>query len=193
MAIMNEDYSRPHVVIIGAGITGLAAAYEITRHGILVTVVEKENEIGGLAGSFSLGGQRLEKFYHHWFTSDQHIIQLLQDIGCSDQILYFPTRMGIYLDNAFFKLSTPFDVLCFKPLSLLNRIRLGLLILRVRQVKDWKKLESQTAQEWLVELCGPDVYRFVWEPLLKGKFGPFASEISAVWFWFRTRYDFQRN
>jgi protoporphyrinogen oxidase len=44
-------------------------------------------------------------------------------------------------------------------------------------------LESVTAKEWLLRLCGPEVYRVVWEPLLRGKFGPFAPEISAVWFW----------
>lgn len=44
-------------------------------------------------------------------------------------------------------------------------------------------MESITAQEWLLKLCGTKVYKVVWEPLLRGKFGSLASEISAVWFW----------
>jgi len=64
-----------------------------------------------------------------------------------------------------------------------DRIRLGLLTLRARQVKDWKALESETAVDWLKRLGGETVYKVVWEPLLKGKFGPYAEQVSAVWFW----------
>jgi len=71
----------------------------------------------------------------------------------------------------------------FKPLGLLDRIRLGLLVLKARRVKDWRQLESITARQWLMGLCGEKVYELIWEPLLRGKFGPFAPEISAVWFW----------
>jgi protoporphyrinogen oxidase len=89
----------------------------------------------------------------------------------------------MYFANNFFKLSSPLDVLRFTPLSFANRIRLGLLALRARAVQDWKELEELTAEEWLVKLGGRQVYRVVWEPLLQGKFGPFAPRISAVWFW----------
>ena len=44
-------------------------------------------------------------------------------------------------------------------------------------------LESKTAEEWLIRLGGERVYRVVWQPLLEGKFGPFAADVSAVWFW----------
>jgi protoporphyrinogen oxidase len=89
----------------------------------------------------------------------------------------------MYYAHKFFRLSTPKDVLQFKPLSLLNRIRLGYVALAARRVKHWKLLEKQTAKEWLLRSCGKQVYRVVWEPLLIGKFGEFADEVSAVWFW----------
>ncbi|MCK5172161.1 MAG: FAD-dependent oxidoreductase, partial [Planctomycetes bacterium] len=180
---MNDSQHRSHVVVIGAGFTGLTAAYEISRQGIGVTVVEKDDAVGGLAKSFSIEGQQLERFYHHWFNNDEYAIQLIKDLGLDSNIEYNSTRTGIYMDNEFFKLSTPFDVLRFKPLSLVNRFRLGLLVLRARRVKDWRPLESMTAKQWLLKLCGSEVYHVVWEPLLRGKFGLFASEISAVWFW----------
>ncbi len=181
--LVNNNNHKSHVVIIGAGFTGLAAAYEISRQGIGVTVFEKEDELGGLAGSFKIDGGWLEKFYHHWFNNDKYIIQLAKDMGAEDQVIFRPTMTGVYFDKKIFKLSTPMDVLRFKPLSLLNRIRLGLLVLKARRVKDWKQLESITAGEWLIGLCGEKVYEVVWEPLLRGKFGSSAPEISAVWFW----------
>ena len=37
------------VAIIGGGITGLTAAYELTKRGINVTVFEKDEYLGGLS------------------------------------------------------------------------------------------------------------------------------------------------
>lgn len=173
----------PHIVIIGGGFTGLTAAYQLTRQGFRVTVLEREAEIGGLAGSFEVNGQRLEKFYHHWFTNDRYVMELVQELNVHDQVIYRPTRTGIYYANNFFKLSSPLDLLKFKPLNWFNRLRLGFFALWSRRLKNWQKLESLTAKEWLLKVCGRQVYQVVWEPLLRGKFGSFAENVSAVWFW----------
>jgi len=172
-----------HVVIIGAGYCGLAAAYELTKRGIKTTVIERDADIGGLAGTFEVNGARLEKFYHHWFTNDAHVMGLINELGKHDQILLRQTRTGMYYANNFFKLSTPLDLLRFTPLSFVDRIRLGLLALKARRVKDWRTLENVTAADWLRSMGGERVYQVVWEPLLRGKFGEVAEEVSAVWFW----------
>ena len=174
---------KGHVAVIGGGVTGLACAYELGRNGFSTTVLERDHEVGGLAGSFLVNGVRLEKFYHHWFTNDQHVMKLVRELGKEDQVVLRPTRTGMYYANSFFRLSTPLDLLRFSPLTFTDRIRLGLLTLRARQVKDWRALESLTAAEWLRELGGDKVYKVVWEPLLRGKFGKVADEVSAVWFW----------
>lgn len=179
----NLKKEQEKVVIIGAGFTGLSIAYELARNGIASVIIEKDDEIGGLGGSFNIGRERLEKFYHHWFNNDYHALQLAKELNCDSELLYSPARTGIYLNGSFYKMSNPVDVLRFKPLSMLNRIRLGLLVLKARRIKDFRQLESVTAEKWLLKQCGKQVYRVVWEPLLRGKFGPFASQISAVWFW----------
>src|SRR3712207_5298728 len=171
------------IVIAGGGFTGLAAAYELAAAGRKVVVLEKEAMVGGLASGFMVGDFTLEKFYHHWFTNDVHVMDLIRDIGCEDQVVFRPTRTGMYYANTIFRLSTPVDLLKFKALSFANRIRLGLLALRARRIRNWKAIEHLTAREWLTSLAGPEVFRVVWEPLLVGKFGPFADKIGAVWFW----------
>ena len=180
---MATEGNQPHVVVVGGGFGGLAAAYELGRHGVRATVLERDGQVGGLAGSFEAGGAQLEKFYHHWFTSDVHVMELIDELGERDRVLLRPTRTGAYYANRFFKLSTPVDLLRFSPLPLFGRIRLGLMALRARRVKDWHCLENRTASDWLREIGGEQVYRVVWEPLLKGKFGELAEEVAAVWFW----------
>lgn len=172
-----------HVVIIGAGFTGLAAGYEFAKAGVRVTLIDPDTQVGGLAGSFTVNGVPIEKFYHHWFTNDRHVIDLVQELNLQANVLHRPTRTGMYYAKTIFRLSNPLDVLKFTPLSFIDRLRLGWLAVRARMIKDWRDLESLTAAEWLQSLGGKNVYRVVWQPLLHGKFGPYANDISAVWFW----------
>ena len=174
---------KTQVTIVGAGFTGLTAAYEMAKRGVKVTILEAETEIGGLAAAFEVGGEKLDRFYHHWFTNDVEVMGLIDELGLNDHVEINPTNTAIYYANNFYKLSTPRDLLNFSPLGLFDRFRLGILTLRARQVRNWRYLENRTAHEWLKELGGEEVYRVVWQPLLKGKFGPYADEISAVWFW----------
>ena len=57
------EYTKNHVSIVGAGFTGLSAAYELARKGVKVTVLESEGEVGGLAAAFDVEGEKLDRFY----------------------------------------------------------------------------------------------------------------------------------
>ena len=176
--------SNEHIVIIGGGYTGLIASYELSKKGKKVTIIEKEKELGGLARAFDVGaGVQLERFYHHWFTNDKYIIDLIEENGLSNNIIWNETNTGMYFSNNFYKLSSPLDLLKFTALSFIDRIRLGLLTINARYIANWKPLEKFTAEEWLIKKAGKRVYEVVWEPLLKGKFGIYKSQVSAVWIW----------
>lgn len=171
------------VVIIGAGFTGLVAAYELTKAGFSVVVLERQSQVGGLAETFAHGTTSLEKFYHHWFINDVDAIGLVRELGQEKDLLYLRSRTAMVYQGRFFRLGTPLDVLRLEALALPDRIRLGALCLRARRVRDWRMLERRTAEDWIKELAGVNVYRIMWEPLLRAKFGAKASEVSAVWLW----------
>ncbi|WP_433794948.1 NAD(P)/FAD-dependent oxidoreductase [Actinoplanes sp. CA-252034] len=175
--------SGDDVVIVGAGFTGLAAALELTARGVSCRILESESVIGGLAAGFEVGGGRLERFYHHWFASDREMFDLCAEVGLGDRVMQHLSRTGLYYANAMFRLTEPIDVLRFTPLPFADRIRLGLLAVRARRVRDWRSLESRTAEQWLVELGGRRVYEVVWRPLLEGKFGEYAGRVGATWMW----------
>jgi protoporphyrinogen oxidase len=179
--------AKPNCVVIGAGYTGLSAAYELAQAGQRVAVFEADDQVGGLAGSFAVNGADLEKFYHHWFTSDRDIAALVTELGEADRIVYRPTNTGMYYANRTFRLSTPLDVLRFTPLRFLDRLRMAKVAVVARCVKDWRSLEGITAETWLRRICGNRVYDMVWGPLLQAKFGPYADQVSAVWIWNKFR------
>lgn len=174
----------PEVIIIGAGYTGLAAAWELRKAGVSVIILEQEEDIGGLAGTFEIAeGVRLEKFYHHWFTSDTDILSLIEELGLGDRIQVKRSNTGLYYANSIFRLASPIDLLRFRAIPLVDRVRTGLMALYARRIKNWQALEDETAFEWLRRIGGVAAFKAIWEPLLRGKFGPEAPNVSAVWIW----------
>jgi protoporphyrinogen oxidase len=171
------------IAIVGGGLTGMSAARALSTAGHACTLYERDDALGGLAGSFRVDGALLEKFYHHLFTSDTAIVRLIEDMGLGGDLVWNPTATGTYYAGRIFRLATPMDVLRFKPLSFVNRIRLGSLAIIPRFVRDWRKLEEITARDWLIKWGGQRVYDVVWYPLIRNKFGAHADEVAAVWFW----------
>lgn len=174
---------RKKVVVIGAGFTGLAAAYELARRGFQVTILESDSVIGGLAAGYHVDGQPLERFYHHWLGTDQDIVALIRELGLERKLIARATATGMYYANSFHRLSSPIDILRFTPLSLWNRIRFGLSVAYSWTIRDIDRVEPLRAKDWLIGLCGRRVYEVVWEPLLVGKFGKYADEVGAAWLW----------
>jgi len=172
------------VGIIGAGATGLTVAYRLAQQGHDVVVYERAPFIGGQASTFDVAGARLERGYHHLFTNDTDIIDLMGEIGIGHQMKWFPSKVGTLYDGKIYNFVTPIDLLKFKPLKLQNRIKLGLVTLKLRRQKDWRKLEGVTADEWLRKNAGKNIYDVFWGPMLRGKFGEdFYNQIGMAWIW----------
>ncbi len=70
-------------------------------------------------------GTRIEYFYHHLFGSDTHILDLMDELGIGDELRWIESKVGWYSDGQIYDLVTPFDLIRFKPVNLINRIKLG--------------------------------------------------------------------
>ncbi len=170
--------------IIGGGAAGLAAAYELGKHGHQVVVYERDPFLGGHASTFDVGGARLERGYHHLFNSDTHMLDLIRDISLGHQLRWIDSKVGTLYDGRIFKFVTPMDLLRFTPLSLVDRIRLGLVSLYLRRRKHWRDLEGITADQWLRKYAGKRVYEVFWGPMLRGKFGEeHYDQVGMAWLW----------
>jgi protoporphyrinogen oxidase len=175
--------SAIRIGVIGGGYAGLTAAYELQKLGYAVTVLEKYGAWGGQAATLPLLGTRIEYFYHHLFGSDTHILDLMDELGIGDQLRWIESKVGWYYDGQIYDLVTPMDLIRFKPVNLINRIKLGLMYLYLPRVDDWKRYENISARDWILRYMGPRIYERFWGPLLRGKFGEMADQVSMTWLW----------
>jgi protoporphyrinogen oxidase len=178
------------VGVIGAGPAGLAAAYDLTRAGHSVTIYEAAPEVGGLASGFKAPHWEwsLEKFYHHWFASDNAILGLIDELGWRDQVLFPRPYTVVYVNGKFQPLDSPVQALKFflTNFSLFDTLRFGIATAYLRLTPYWQPLEKVTADEWARRWYGERVYRALWRPLLVGKFGEANLPIvNMAWLWAR--------
>ena len=171
------------VGIIGGGMAGMAAAYELTKQGHFAEVFEAAPFLGGQASTFEVHGGRLERGYHHLFISDTSITELIHELGLGDKLEWLQSSVGFYHDGKIWDFASPKDLLLFKPLPFLDRIRVGLWTLILQKTKSYKKFEGVTAAAWLTNHMGKKGYEVIWEPLLRGKFGEFHDKIGMTWIW----------
>jgi protoporphyrinogen oxidase len=177
------------IAIVGAGIGGMAAAYDLARAGGQVTIFEAAEEVGGLASGFrdENWDWSLERYYHHWFASDKDMLGLIDELGWREKVLFPRPVTAVYHQGDFYALDSPIAVLRFPAISLLERLRLGFAIAYLRYLARWEPLESVTASAWLERWVGQRAYSILWEPLLVGKFGPYYQEVNMAWFWARVK------
>ena len=183
------------VGIIGGGAAGLAAAYELTRLGHYAEVFEAAPFLGGQASTFEVGGGRLERGYHHLFVSDTDMVELIHELGLGDQLAWLESQVGLFYGGKIWDFSTPMDLLRFKPLPLLQRLRVGLWSFWLQKTANWHQFEGITAQEWITRHMGRKAYQVIWEPLLRGKFGEYYDQVGMTWLWgkFRLRVASRRR
>jgi protoporphyrinogen oxidase len=182
---------RRKIAIIGAGIGGMAAAYDLAKAGHAVTIYESADYVGGLAAGFKEPGWSwsVERFYHHWFASDRHMLGLIDELGWRDQVRFPRPYTVMYHEGKFY----PFDdIFSNIPLFLLRHypiwdvVRFGLVGVYLKLTNNWQALEHATAAEWMRKYAGKRVYEVMWEPMLKGKFGErYAEVVNMAWLWAR--------
>ncbi len=178
------------VAVIGGGAAGLTAAHELQRLGHQVILFERGGRVGGQLRTVEVEGTPLECLYHHIFLSDTLVPELMEELGIGDRMQWHPSTVGFFSKGQVWDFVTPRDLLRFSPLSLVDRLRLGLVSLYLQRQPDWRRFESDTAERWLRAWAGQASFDTIWGPLLSGKFGDASPEVGMAWFHWKMRLRF---
>src|SRR5947199_10798982 len=128
---------------MGAGPAGLTAAYELLKHDVPVTVVEKDaRQVGGLARTVEHHGYRFDIGGHRFFSKNEEVESLWTEI-LGDEMLNRGRLSRIYYRGRFFR----YPIQAFNALSNLGPVEAflclaGDLRARLRPLKDPRSPEA---------------------------------------------------
>ncbi len=161
----------------------MVLAHRLAQSGERVTLIEGAPGLGGLAGAWELGDIVWDRHYHVTLRSDARLRALLGEVGLEEEIRWVETRSGCHLDGTIHPVSNVVDFLRFRPLRVLDRLRLGATIAYAAAIRDGRRLEAIPVAEWLTRWSGRRAFDRLWRPLLRAKLGTAYVETSAAFIW----------
>lgn len=177
------------IAVIGAGFGGLSAAFDLAKAGHQVTVFENAATPGGLAAGYKEPEWEwsVEKFYHHWFTSDKHMFGLIHELGLDAKVMVRNPKTVMFYKEKFHPFDSVVSALLYPGLGYgINKIRFGLVGVYLRLTTNWQPMEKTTVAQWMRKWAGDKVYTQMWEPMVIGKFGEkYADQVNMAWMWAR--------
>jgi len=168
------------VVVLGGGLSGLAAAYLLANNGMQPLLLEKDETLGGLASSYFMNGSYIPKTYHHVMYGDTVTLKMIHDLGLEKDLYWRKLKVGFYSKNKFYDFSSSLSILRFKPISLWGRIKFGLLVLKARRKSNWRELDGVAVEDYCLKTTGKEAYKLV-NYITQAKFAEPSNNVSAAW------------
>ena len=160
-------------------------AHELSKHGHAVDIFEAGKAPGGELATVDVGGEPVERFYHHLFTHDRFMTDLAHELGVESSLHWHEPRMGFFANSQVHPFTSPLDLLRFPNLSLPARIRMGLATLYLQRKQDYHSFEDITAAQIMPRLMGREAFEKIWQPMLSAKFSSHWDKVSMAWMWAR--------
>ncbi|MFB6197087.1 MAG: FAD-dependent oxidoreductase, partial [Halobacteriaceae archaeon] len=188
--------------IVGGGYAGLAAGHRLQQQGHEVQIFEASDSIGGLAATYETSGDPIERFYHHLSKTEETIIDLIEELGLDDDLIWPIGKNGYYVDGVIHPLDTPWEIAAYPHMSLYDKFRLTMLTLEIDVRGGWpsfdtyddlRDFEEVPIKDFLLEHTTRGVYENFFEPLLEAKFGDRAEDVSAAWLLGRIKFRGERD
>lgn len=175
------------IAVLGAGPMGLAVAYQLVLDGHQPVLFEADECVGGMTATFDFSGLDIERYYHFHCISDYAFLQVLEELGISDQMRWTETKMGYWYQERLQPWGNPLALLRFRGLSFIAKFRYGLHAFLATQRDDWRSLDKAEASGWIKRWVGAEAWEVVWRRLFDYKFYDYAHGLSAAWIWSRIR------
>jgi len=193
--------ARPHVVVVGGGLAGLAAAAALSAVDIRVTVLEARRRVGGRAASFEdpVAGGLVDACQHVAMGCCTNFLDLCRQAGLADALRRDRTLWFIGPDGDRAActpsrlLPAPMHLapllLGMRHFSFREKVSLGLGMLKLARYREKAGGEAggevgsggSTALEWLQAAGQPErVIRLFWQPVLESALGESIDLVSTA-------------
>jgi len=163
-------------MITGAGPAGLTAAYELSKLGLRPTILEADNQVGGLSRTVNYRGYRFDIGGHRFFSKVPLINELWQEILRED-FLVRPRLSRIYYRERFFD----YPLKAANALAGLGPVEAFLIGLSYAKARLFPHAEETNFEQWVSNRFGDRLYQIFFKTYTEKVWGIPCNEISADW------------
>jgi protoporphyrinogen oxidase len=172
-----RDDQAVDVAIIGAGPAGLTAAYQLTKLGYSVTVIEKDPVyVGGISRTVEHDGFRFDIGGHRFFSKSKEVVDLWNEI-LPDDFIERPRMSRIYYEGKFYS----YPLRGFEALMNLGIWRSAMCMLSYAKAKAFPTKDPRSFEQWVVNQFGHKLYSIFFKTYTEKVWGMPCDEMSADW------------
>ncbi|HUE66658.1 MAG TPA: FAD-dependent oxidoreductase, partial [Candidatus Acidoferrum sp.] len=166
-----------HVVIMGAGPAGLTAAFELMKHDVPVTVVERDpHQVGGLARTVEHDGYRFDIGGHRFFSKNQEVEDLWTEI-LGDEMLTRGRLSRIYYRGRFFA----YPIKAVNALWNLGPVEAARCLASYTWARMHPIRDPKTLEDWVRNQFGWRLFSIFFKTYTEKVWGISTKELSADW------------
>jgi protoporphyrinogen oxidase len=172
-----RDDQAVDVAIIGAGPAGLTAAYQLTKLGYSVTVIEKDPVyVGGISRTVEHDGFRFDIGGHRFFSKSKEVVDLWNEI-LPDDFIERPRMSRIYYEGKFYS----YPLRGFEALMNLGIWRSAMCMLSYAKAKAFPTKNPRSFEQWVINQFGHKLYSIFFKTYTEKVWGMPCDEMSADW------------
>lgn len=164
------------VIVIGAGISGLACAYRLKRLGLPVILLEASAGVGGLVGSVRKEGFLFESGPQS-FQGTEPILELIREVGVEDELERADPRAPrfIYLHGRLQKIPmTPQALMASSLLGLKSRAK----IVSERFKRSKPPTKEESVADFVRRKFGHEILEYLVAPFVSGVYAGDPEKLS---------------
>jgi protoporphyrinogen oxidase len=175
----SADNESSMTVVLGGGLTGLAAGCVLTRAGRKAVVFEKDAEVGGLSKTIVKNGFRFDLGGHRFFTKDEKLNSFVHEL-MGPELISVRRTSKIYMRGKYFDYP-------LKPLNAVFGLGVGTT---AKILGDYglekargllKKADPVSLEDWVVSNFGRTMFNIYFREYSEKVWGLDCSRISAEW------------
>ncbi|MGB9456969.1 MAG: protoporphyrinogen oxidase [Bryobacteraceae bacterium] len=177
----------PETVIVGGGISGLAAAYYLAKGGATATLVESRPRLGGVIETVEVEGCTIEAGPDSFLSAKPAALELIGELGLADQVIGSNDHLRVTFVRRDGRLTPlPDGLMMMVPTKILPLLATSLVGWRTKLRMAMELLRApkpaagdQSVAEFIEEHYGAEAVDYLAEPLLSGVYGGNPADLSV--------------
>ncbi len=167
------------VVVLGGGACGLSAAWELSKHGYSVTVLEKESRVGGLCITNEYKGYRFDLGGHRFISKNKDLVEDVRKMMGSELLTSSRKSVILLKGKVFDYPLSAKDI--FLKMDLWTNVKAFMSYLASVFSRILIRKKEVSFEDWIVRRFGRTLYNLFFGPYTEKLWGISPKKISSDW------------